>query len=112
MRRALYCSVAAIAIAVFLAAAPTRLSAQSIDGKVIGGVVKGPEGPEAGVWVIAETNDLPTKYAKIVVTDDFGRYLLPDLPAATYELWVRGYGLARLRGFAVFWRSAHCLSMS
>ena len=46
--------------------------------------VTGPRGPEAGVWVIAETKDLPTKYAKIVVTDDAGRYVLPDLPAANY----------------------------
>ena len=27
------------------------------------------------------------------MTDDQGRYLLPDLPAATYSIWVRGYGL-------------------
>ena len=53
----------------------------------------GPKGPEAGVWVIAETTDLPTKYAKIVVTDDQGRYVLPDLPKAKYKVWVRGYGL-------------------
>ena len=53
----------------------------------------GPKGPEAGVWVIAETTDLPTKFAKIVVTDDRGRYLLPDLPKASYNVWVRGYGL-------------------
>jgi hypothetical protein len=59
----------------------------------IGGTVTGPNGPEAGVWVIAETSDLPTKYAKIVVTDDRGRYLVPDLPKATYHIWVRGYGL-------------------
>ena len=59
----------------------------------IGGVVTGPNGPEAGVWVIAETADLPTKFAKIVVTDDAGRYMLPDLPDATYDVWVRGYGL-------------------
>jgi hypothetical protein len=65
----------------------------SIDAHDIGGVVKGPNGPEAGVWVIAETRELPTKYAKIVVTDDAGRYVLPDLPAATYSIWVRGYGL-------------------
>ena len=51
------------------------------------------EGTEAGVWVIAETTDLPTKFAKIVVTDDHGRYVLPDLPQATYTVWVRGYGL-------------------
>jgi len=59
----------------------------------IGGVVTGPAGPEAGVWVIAETSDLPTKYVKIVVTDDRGRYLIPDLPKANYSVWVRGYGL-------------------
>jgi hypothetical protein len=59
----------------------------------IGGVVTGPKGPEAGVWVIAETYDLPTRYAKIVVTDDNGQYLIPDLPNANYTVWVRGYGL-------------------
>ena len=59
----------------------------------ITGVVTGASGPEAGVWVIAETSDLPTKFARIVVTDDQGRYLLPDLPAASYDVWVRGYGL-------------------
>jgi hypothetical protein len=59
----------------------------------IGGVVTGSKGPEAGVWVIAETSDLPTKFAKIVVTDDRGRYVLPDLPKGSYNVWVRGYGL-------------------
>ena len=59
----------------------------------IGGVVRGESGPEAGVWVIAETDDLPTKFARIVVTDEEGRYLVPDLPPAQYEVWVRGYGL-------------------
>jgi len=57
------------------------------------GVVTGPNGPEAGVWVIAETADLPTKFAKIVVTDDQGRYVIPELPQASYNVWVRGYGL-------------------
>ncbi len=66
----------------------------AIDSDDIGGVVTGPNGPEAGVWVIAETTDLPTtKLAKIVVTDDAGRYLVPDLPKAKYKVWVRGYGL-------------------
>src|SRR5262245_51930201 len=65
----------------------------AIDSKSIGGVVTGPKGPEAGVWVIAETTSLPTKFVKIVVTDDAGRYVLPDLPAASYSIWVRGYGL-------------------
>ena len=59
----------------------------------LGGVVTTTKGPEAGVWVIAETDDPPTKFAKIVVTDDYGRYLIPDLPKATYRVWVRGYGL-------------------
>ena len=60
----------------------------------IGGTVVGASGPEAGVWVIAETTDLPTKYAKIVVTDDQGRYVIPDLPTnVNYSIWVRGYGL-------------------
>jgi hypothetical protein len=59
----------------------------------IGGVVTSANGPEAGVWVIAETTDLPTRYIKEVVTDDRGRYLLPSLPAATYRVWARGYGL-------------------
>ena len=31
--------------------------------------------------------------ARIVVTDDQGRYLVPDLPKAKYKVWVRGYGL-------------------
>src|ERR1700689_5296788 len=59
----------------------------------IGGVVMSSKGPEAGVWVIAETPDLPTKFVKIVVTDDQGRYVLPELPKANYDVWVRGYGL-------------------
>jgi hypothetical protein len=59
----------------------------------IRGVVTGENGPEAGVWVIAETHDLPTRFARIVVTDDQGRYLIPDLPEAGYSVWVRGYGL-------------------
>jgi hypothetical protein len=59
----------------------------------IGGSVSGPKGPQAGVWVIAETTDLPTKFARIVVTDDRGRYLIPGLPKAKYKVWVRGYGL-------------------
>jgi len=65
----------------------------AIDDDDIGGVVTGPNGPEAGVWVIAETTDLPTTFNRIVVTDDDGRYVLPDLPDATYDVWVRGYGL-------------------
>ena len=51
------------------------------------------KGPEAGVWVIAETHDFQTTLRKIVVTDDQGRFLIPDLPKANYKVWVRGYGL-------------------
>jgi hypothetical protein len=68
-------------------------AAVAIDPDDIGGVVTGPKGPEAGVWVIAETTELPTPLRKIVVTDDRGRYVVPDLPKATYDVWVRGYGL-------------------
>ena len=76
------------------AAAPqARANSIPVGTTDIGGVVMSSKGPEAGVWVIAETNDLPTKYREIVVTDDQGRYLIPDLPKATYKVWVRGYGL-------------------
>src|SRR5918995_6140779 len=76
--------------------APALVRAQNtvaIDADDIGGVVTGPSGPEAGVWVIAETSDLPTRFARTVVTDDQGRYVVPDLPKANYSVWVRGYGL-------------------
>ncbi len=94
-RRRLYLGVAAIGFAGFLAFVPVQANAQTvaIDDNDIGGVVTGASGPEAGVWVIAETTDLPTKYAKMVVTDDQGRYVIPDLPTANYSVWVRGYGL-------------------
>src|SRR5882672_1741981 len=65
----------------------------TIDPDDIGGVVTSSKGPEAGVWVIAEATTLPTRFRKIVVTDDRGRYVVPDLPRGTYTLWVRGYGL-------------------
>ena len=67
--------------------------APAIDDDDIGGVVTGARGPEAGVWVIAETRSTPTRLIKSVVTDDRGRYLVPDLPKANYDVWVRGYGL-------------------
>lgn len=59
----------------------------------IQGRVTGVNGPEAGVWVIAETSGLGTPYRKIVVTGNGGRFVLPQLPEATYDVWVRGYGL-------------------
>src|SRR5262249_16166285 len=92
----LYLGAAVIAVAL---AGPVRgpraqqAPGVAIDNDDIGGVVTGANGPEAGVWVIAETTDLPTRYAKMVVTDDQGRYVVPDLPKAKYKVWVRGYGL-------------------
>jgi len=90
----------AIMVALSLTIGQSRPSAQPsgdpairVGNADLGGVVRSANGPEAGVWVIAETNELPTKLAKIVVTDDQGRYVLPDLPRAEYSVWVRGYGL-------------------
>jgi hypothetical protein len=82
-----------LGIAAIVACLASPVRAQTVGATDLGGVVTGRGGPEAGVWVIAETTDLPTKYAKIVVTDDQGRYLIPDLPKAKYKVWVRGYGL-------------------
>ncbi|MEA3193171.1 MAG: hypothetical protein QOD26_1504 [Betaproteobacteria bacterium] len=87
------------AVAALLVACAAQLGesgsdpAISIGDSDLGGVVTSANGPEAGVWVIAETTGLPTKYAKMVVTDDRGRYVVPGLPKATYDVWVRGYGL-------------------
>jgi hypothetical protein len=99
-KRALLLVVLAIAGGVLLAAAPVWRTTQQdgaesvhVGTQDIGGVVTSANGPEAGVWVIAETTDLPTKFVKIVVTDDRGRYLVPQLPNANYKIWVRGYGL-------------------
>ncbi len=69
---------------------PQNVTAVQIDSDDIGGVVSSSNGPEAGVWVIAESDDFDTRYAKIVVTDDRGRYVIPDLPSASYKVWVRG----------------------
>ena len=96
LERGLCLDVLRVGFVLLLAAALAGMSAcQSvrIDNDDLGGVVTSAEGPEAGVWVVAETTDLPTKFVKIVVTDDQGRYLLPDLPSASYSVWVRGYGL-------------------
>ena len=88
-------SVAVLLSWVLVVTHAQQRAAQSpaIDTDDIGGVVTGPNGPEAGVWVIAETRDLPVRYIKSVVTDDRGRYVVPDLPKANYSVWARGYGL-------------------
>ena len=85
-------SLILVAMVTMVQARPQTGAAISLDDDDIGGVVSSNR-PEAGVWVIAETTDLPTPYRKIVVTDDEGRYLVPDLPDARYQVWVRGYGL-------------------
>jgi hypothetical protein len=86
--------VFATSAALFVAArAQQQPASVAIDPDDIGGVVRGPNGPEAGVWVIAETRDLPVRYIKSVVTDDQGRFVVPDLPKARYSVWARGYGL-------------------
>ncbi len=84
---------AALLVLVALSGCQSSAPAIPMDDDDIAGVVTGPAGPEAGVWVIAETRELPTRHIKIVVTGDDGRYLVPDLPPATYDVWVRGYGL-------------------
>ena len=98
-RTNLWClGVALLSAAALLAGLLESLSSQergavSIDNDDIGGLVTSSKGPEAGVWVIAETRDLPTRFARMVVTDDRGRFVIPDLPKASYDIWVRGYGL-------------------
>ena len=82
-----------LAGAAVLSFAACERGAPQMDANDIAGVVRSAAGIEAGVWVIAETEDLGTRFARIVVTDDAGRYLVPDLPAASYQVWVRGYGL-------------------
>ena len=102
--RFFFASIAGACLAVFAATtSPGVIALQqggdtvAIDGDDIGGVVSSARGPEAGVWVIAETTDLPTKFVRMVVTDDRGRYVVPDLPKANYNVWVRGYGLVDSR---------------
>ncbi|HSZ18378.1 MAG TPA: carboxypeptidase-like regulatory domain-containing protein [Candidatus Acidoferrum sp.] len=98
-KRMPYLAIVAITLTAFLGIVRTGHTARKPAAEIkivsddIGGVVTSSKGPEAGVWVIAETKDLPTGYRKIVVTDDQGRYVIPQLPKATYDVWVRGYGL-------------------
>ncbi|MBM3770047.1 MAG: carboxypeptidase regulatory-like domain-containing protein [Acidimicrobiia bacterium] len=90
-------AAAAAGVALVAAMSLTWVQAQqggvAIDADDIGGTVTSSKGPEAGVWVIAESTELPTKMARIVVTDAQGRYVVPDLPRSSYQVFVRGYGL-------------------
>ncbi|MGA2562059.1 MAG: carboxypeptidase regulatory-like domain-containing protein [Steroidobacteraceae bacterium] len=97
LNRAVSALVALMVFAVGVAISADSSAASAglkVKANEIGGVVSSARGPEAGVWVIAETTELPTRFAKIVVTDNQGRYLIPELPRAKYSVWVRGYGLA------------------
>src|SRR5258705_13467205 len=92
--------VMAVLATIGLASWPARLAAQTPDRDYISGRVVSSSGPEAGVWVVAESKDVmpddgrgPDSYRKIVVTDAQGRFVLPDLPNGNYDVWVRGYGL-------------------
>ena len=100
MFKTMYLQLAVVAFAAAMVFALAGVQGQvapqaavAVDNDDIGGVVTGPRGPEAGAWVVAETRETQTRLIKIVVTDDRGRYLIPDLPKANYDVWVRGYGL-------------------
>src|SRR4029453_9222683 len=104
MRKILYPGVC---VAVLLASSIAGIGARQaggnavpIDNDDIGGVVTSSKGPEAGVWVIAETKELTTGFIRVVVTDDRGRYVVPDLPKANYQVFVRGSGLVDPRKVA------------
>ena len=99
LTRTLSALAATLSVAALIAAAPMSsalaqgTATVAIDNDDIGGVVRSSAGPEAGVWVIAETRELGVRFIRTVVTDDQGRYVIPDLPKANYDIWVRGYGL-------------------
>ncbi len=86
-------SVIALAMVTSGSLAQTAPAGPVIDADDIGGVLIGPSGPEAGIWIVAETRDFKARYVKAVVTDDQGRFVLPDMPAANYQVFSRGYGL-------------------
>ena len=72
---------ASAVVAGLSAVAPAPALAQDnidIGASDVAGFVTSANGREAGVWVIAETADLPTKFVRIVVTDERGRYLIPE----------------------------------
>jgi len=93
IRRALFGGAIALLVAAIVSVTIHGQTPGAGAAGFITGVVQGASGPEAGVWVIAETKDLPTNLIKIVVTDDQGRFMLPELPSATYSVFVRGYGI-------------------
>ena len=104
-----YFGMVALGVALFFGAFLVRTSGQvasatvRIDDNDLGGVVSSSMGPEAGVWVVAETTDLSTKYVKIVVTDGQGRYVLPDLPKANYSVGGAYHRLYHFQYWCVGW---------
>ena len=77
LKRVLYFLIVAVAgLGLYWAASPRKLEAQQagqglrVDADDIGGVVTSSKGPEAGVWVIAETTDLLSR--KLLVCDALG----------------------------------------
>src|SRR5215470_17237787 len=65
-----------VLVAGFAGQSIPALQTQQAANGYIQGTVRSSAGPEAGVWVIAETKDLPTNLIKIVVTDNNGRYVM------------------------------------
>ena len=86
-------AAAAFGSSVWVAAQQGQAGVVAIDPDDIGGRVASSKGPEAGVWVIAETTDLPTKFTRIVVTDDQGRYSRFRIFQGNLPVFARGYGL-------------------
>ena len=54
-------AVAAISVALWMGKSNAQNASASVKADDIGGMVSSSKGPEAGVWVIAETTDLPTR---------------------------------------------------
>jgi hypothetical protein len=92
LKKTLPAAIALLTSAAVFAQAPSPQNRQYPEGFITGRVTSS-NGPEAGVWVIAQTDESNTPMVKIVVTDDQGRYTLPQMPEFTYKVWVRGYGL-------------------
>lgn len=71
-----WCLVAVTFVAVVVAACQSPSSTPSTSGSDLTGTVTSANGAQAGVWVIAETTNLPTKFSKIGVTDEYDQYAL------------------------------------
>ena len=69
-RRGAFLTLSILMVVVMTSCQGAESSALQIDNDDIGGVVTSANGPEAGVWVIAETEEFETRFARIVVTDD------------------------------------------